>query len=68
MRIKLDENMPLSLATLLRSAGHNVSTVSEGNLLWDGVQWFSCILIAGDTSGLLMIADLIRFLSSAGIC
>src|SRR4030042_4996820 len=32
MRIKLDENMPLSLATLLRSAGHNVSTVPEENL------------------------------------
>ncbi len=31
MRIKLDENMPLSLAALLRSAGHNVSTVPEEN-------------------------------------
>ena len=33
MRIKLDENMPLSPATLLRSGGHDVSTVQEGNLL-----------------------------------
>lgn len=32
MRIKLDENMPFSLAALLRSAGHNVSTVPEENL------------------------------------
>ena len=35
MRIKLDENMPLSLAALLRSAGHNVSTVPEENLSGD---------------------------------
>lgn len=33
MRIKLDENIPRSLATLLRSGGHDVSTVQEGNLL-----------------------------------
>jgi predicted nuclease of predicted toxin-antitoxin system len=32
MRIKLDENMPLSLAALLRSARHDVSTVPEENL------------------------------------
>ena len=32
MKIKLDENMPLSLAILLRAAGHNVSTVQEENL------------------------------------
>jgi len=32
MKIKLDENMPLSLATLLRSAGHNASTIPEENL------------------------------------
>lgn len=36
MRIKLDENMPLSLAALLRSAGHNVSTVPEENLSGEG--------------------------------
>ena len=29
MRIKLDENMPRALAELLRSAGHDVSTVPE---------------------------------------
>jgi len=32
MKIKLDENMPLALAKLLGSAGHNVSTVPEENL------------------------------------
>jgi hypothetical protein len=32
MKIKLDENMPLSLATLLRSAGHNVCTVPKETL------------------------------------
>jgi hypothetical protein len=37
MKIKLDENMPYSLAILLRAAGHNVSTVPEENLLWNRV-------------------------------
>ena len=32
MKIKLDENMPQALAYLLRSAGHNVSTVAEEDL------------------------------------
>jgi predicted nuclease of predicted toxin-antitoxin system len=32
MKIKLDENMPLSLAVLLRSEGHNVATVPEESL------------------------------------
>jgi hypothetical protein len=36
MKIKLDENMPYSLAILLRAAGHNVSTVPEENLSGEG--------------------------------
>jgi len=32
MKIKLDENMPSSMAILMRAAGHNVSTVPEENL------------------------------------
>ena len=32
MKIKLDENMPRSLARLLRDAGHGVATVPEENL------------------------------------
>ena len=33
MRLKLDENMPMTLATILRSAGHDVHTVADENLL-----------------------------------
>jgi predicted nuclease of predicted toxin-antitoxin system len=36
MRIKVDENMPFSLAILLRAAGHNVATVLEENLSGEG--------------------------------
>lgn len=36
MKIKLDENMPLSLAILLRAEGHNVATVPEENLSGGG--------------------------------
>ncbi len=32
MRVKLDENMPVALAELLRSAGHETSTVPEEGL------------------------------------
>lgn len=32
MRVKLDENMPAALAELLRSEGHETSTVSEEGL------------------------------------
>lgn len=32
MKIKLDENMPVALAELLRSAGHDVETVRDENL------------------------------------
>ena len=33
MRLKLDENMPGSLVELLRSAGHDIHTVADENLL-----------------------------------
>jgi len=36
MKIKLDENMPISLAFVLRSAGHDVTTVPEQNLSGEG--------------------------------
>jgi predicted nuclease of predicted toxin-antitoxin system len=32
MRFKIDENMPLEIAGLLRNAGHNSTTVTEQNL------------------------------------
>jgi predicted nuclease of predicted toxin-antitoxin system len=32
MKVKLDENLPGSLAKLLRSAGHDVATVADENL------------------------------------
>ncbi len=44
MRIKLDENMPASLAGMLRSLGHDVHTVGDEGLvgrpdsaIWDAV-------------------------------
>lgn len=33
MRIKLDENIPMSSAERLRSAGHDVDTVTDENLI-----------------------------------
>ena len=33
MRLKLDENMPMLLATTLRSAGHDVHTAADEHLL-----------------------------------
>ena len=33
MRLKLDENMPMLLATTLRSSGHDVHTAADENLL-----------------------------------
>jgi hypothetical protein len=48
MRIKLDENMPLSLAIFLRSAGHTVCTVPEENLSGDGGGlWIQMLLDSG---------------------
>lgn len=32
MRVKLDENLPLRLAAVLRDLGHDVHTVKEENL------------------------------------
>ncbi len=32
MKVKLDENMPAAMATLLRDAGHDVSTVADQGL------------------------------------
>lgn len=32
MKIKLDENMPVTLAEILSAAGHNVDTVPQENL------------------------------------
>jgi predicted nuclease of predicted toxin-antitoxin system len=55
MKIKLDENLPLSLASVLTNLGHEVHTVSEENLsggkdheLWNAAQRESRFLITQD--------------------
>ena len=55
MRIKLDENLPLSLASVLTTLAHEVHTVAEENLsggkddeLWDAAQRESLFLITLD--------------------
>jgi len=52
MRIKLDENLPLSLASVLTALAHDVHTVAEENLsgskddeLWEAAQRESRFLI-----------------------
>jgi len=55
MRIKLDENLPLSLVTVLTALAHEVHTVAEENLsgsnddeLWEAAQGESLFLITQD--------------------
>lgn len=55
MKIKLDENLPLRLATLLEELGHDVHTVNEERLIghadseiWEAAQKESRFLITQD--------------------
>lgn len=55
MNIKLDENLPLRLATLLKSLGHDVHTVHDERLvghadgeIWESAQKESRFLITQD--------------------
>ena len=64
MKIKLDENLPLRLATLLKELGHDVQTVHDEGLvglsdakIWEVVQTESRFLITQD----LDFSDLRRF-------
>lgn len=64
MRIKLDENLPVSLADLLAQAGHNVDTSPQENLtgaedseVWRAAQAAERFLITQD----LDFSDIRRF-------
>ena len=64
MKVKLDENLPLRLATLLKDLGHDVHTVHEERLtghadreIWEAAQKESRFLITQD----LDFSDLRRF-------
>jgi predicted nuclease of predicted toxin-antitoxin system len=64
MKIKLDENLPLRLAILLKELGHDVHTVHDEGLvglkdseIWQAVQTNSRFLITQD----LDFSDLRRF-------
>lgn len=64
MRIKLDENIPVSLAAVLTSFGHDVDTVPEEGLagsvdeaVWQGAQTSGRFLITQD----LDFSDLRKF-------
>jgi len=64
MKIKLDENLPLRLATLLRDLGHDVHTLHDESLLghgdmeiWDTTQKESRFLVTQD----LDFSDLRQF-------
>lgn len=55
MKIKLDENLPLRLATLLKEFGHDVHTALDEHLMghrdseiWEAVQTESRLLITQD--------------------
>ena len=55
MKIKLDENLPLRLATMLKDLGHNVHTVHEERLvghadteIWEAARKESRFLITQD--------------------
>lgn len=55
MKIKLDENLPLRLASLLKGLGHDVHTLHDGSLLghsdrvvWEATQKESRFLITQD--------------------
>ncbi|MGA8872364.1 MAG: DUF5615 family PIN-like protein [Candidatus Acidiferrales bacterium] len=58
MNIKLDENLPLRLATRLKGVGHDVQTVHDERLvghsdseIWQAVQNESRFLITQDLVG-----------------
>jgi len=64
MRIKLDENLPVSLASILAKLGHGVHTVPEEKLsgksdaqVWDAAQQDTRFLITQD----LDFSDIRRF-------
>ena len=64
MKIKLDENLPFRLATLLKNLGHEAQTVHEERLvghqdreIWEAAQKESRFLITQD----LDFSDLRRF-------
>ncbi len=64
MKIKLDENLPLRLATLLKNLGHDVHTLRDERLLgradaeiWEAAQKESRFLITQD----LDFSDLRQF-------
>ncbi|MGB2590570.1 MAG: DUF5615 family PIN-like protein [Candidatus Acidiferrum sp.] len=64
MKIKLDENLPLGLASLLEELGHDVHTVGEERLtghadaeIWEAAQKESRLLITQD----LDFSDLRKF-------
>jgi predicted nuclease of predicted toxin-antitoxin system len=64
MRIKLDENLPLSLAPILADLGHDVHTIPQEHLsgakdhsLWEAAQRESRFLITQD----LDFSDIRRF-------
>lgn len=55
MKIKLDENLPFGLATILKDLGHDVDTVNDERLIghvdediWDAAQKESRFLITQD--------------------
>jgi predicted nuclease of predicted toxin-antitoxin system len=55
MRIKLDENLPFSLATILPDLGHDVHTIPQEHLsgatdssLWEAAQRESRFLVTQD--------------------
>ena len=65
MKIKLDENLPFRLATLLQELGHDVHTVQDEHLIghedsevWDAAQKDSRFLITQDldfSDGILLV-------------
>jgi predicted nuclease of predicted toxin-antitoxin system len=64
MKIKLDENLPIRLASLLRDLGHDVHTAHDENLLghtdleiWEATQKESRFLVTQD----LDFSDLRQF-------
>ena len=71
MRIKLDENLPLSLASALKVLGHDVHTVGQEDLsggkdsdLWEAAQRESRFLITQD----LDFSDIRRFAPRTHCC
>jgi hypothetical protein len=48
MNIKLDENLPLQIAVLLRDLGHDVHTLREEQLFMEesAGEWTGCFVVA----------------------